>query len=97
MAVVAFLWNEEGESFNVVTYILELSASSGDWGGGPPNGNTHHQMHQLQLKMMSFLKINNYSGPGEILPVVKIQTSFSFFFLNIHVPWCHNCRKERKE
>lgn len=33
MAVVAVLWNEEGESFNVVTYILELSASSGDWGG----------------------------------------------------------------
>lgn len=34
MAVLAALWNKEGKSFNVVTYILELCVSSGDWGGG---------------------------------------------------------------
>lgn len=39
MAVLAALWNKEGKSFNVVTYILELCVSSGDWGGGgSPNG-----------------------------------------------------------
>lgn len=71
MAVLAALWSEEGQRFNAVAYILELCVSSGDWGGDLPLvGNAHHRMHQLRFKMMSFLKINNYSGLGEILPVV---------------------------
>lgn len=47
------------------------------WGGLPLVVNTHHWMGQLHLKMMSFLKINKYFGPGKFCVLFKLSSMMS--------------------